>query len=315
MVKTVEVNAKELTHYGMADASSAVAVGDDRFLVVSDEKNVFQLFSKDESGDYIDENSFTSMVELENKKLEADIEGSATIGKITYWIGSHSRDKDGALALNRHQLFATTIKDKRDHVLVRPVGFSYNALLSDLLVRTDFAELTVEDFSKKDDKAKSSKEAGAVSIEGLTAWGESLLVGFRNPIPKGKALVVPILNPLEVVLYGSHCDFGDFMYFDLGGRGIRTMDYWADNAIFVIAAGAFDQHDDFAYFTWSGKAHDAPQPLEIADASNMHTEAIVFYPGVKDKLLLISDDGAKFKGDKTKNPFFRTKWVSVNLKK
>lgn len=312
VVKKAKANQGELFHYGMADASSAVAIGDDRFLVVSDERNVFQVFDRNSSGRAIDETSFTSMIELESKKLEADIEGSATIGDITYWIGSHSRDKEGALALNRHQLFATTIKDKTKEVLVRAVGFSYNSLLNDLLLDTEFRKLTIEDMNPEVDSSKSSKEKGAVSIEGLTSWQNKLLVGFRNPIPKGKAIAVPVLNPLEVVLYASHAEFGDFLHFDLGGRGIRSMDYWPERDIFIIVGGAFDQKNDFAYFTWTGKAKDKPKPIELVGVSDMHTEAVVFFEGEADGMLLLSDDGAKFKDKKNKDKelCFRTKWVT-----
>lgn len=305
---------KEVLHYGMADASSAIAIGDDKFLVVSDEKNVFQLYYRDNSGPFIDETSFASFIEIDSKKLEGDIEGSATIADITYWIGSHSRDKEGSLARNRHQLFATLIKDKTDHVVIKQVGTSYTSLLFDLLSSTKFRKLTNEDLDPEPDQSKSSKEPGAISIEGLTAWNNSLLIGFRNPIPNDQAVLVALLNPLEVVLHGSHAEFGEFIFFNLGGRGIRSMDYWPDRQIFIIVAGAFNQKDDFAYYSWTGNRNDQPNLLQLEGIQDLNTEALVFFDGKPNHLLAISDDGGQFKGEKHEKLelSFRSKWLPID---
>lgn len=304
---------QEVQHYGMADASSAIAIGADKFLVVSDEKNVFQLYHRDQSGPSIDETSFASFIHIDNKKLEGDIEGSATIADTTYWIGSHSRDKNGGLARNRHQFFATLIKDKADHVVIKQLGNSYTGLLFDLLSNTEFRKLTNEDLAPEPDLSKSSKEPGAISIEGLTAWNNSLLIGFRNPIPNDQAVLVPLLNPLEIVLNGSHAEFGEFLYFDLGGRGIRSMDYWPDRQIFVIVAGAFNQKDDFAYYSWTGNSDDQPTQLHLDGIQDLNTEALVFFDGEANHLLAISDDGGQFKGQKHEKSelCFRSKWLST----
>lgn len=311
MIENSRVAEKTVTHFGMADASSAIPIGEDKFLVVSDEKNVFQLYDRNQSGPYIEQIPFYSMIEVDSKKDEADIEGSATLGDITYWIGSHGRDKNGALARSRHQLFATLVKDKGDYVRIKQVGSSYTGLLYDLILKTDFRSLTVEDLNAQPDGTKSSKEFGAVSIEGLTIWKNGLLIGFRNPIPDNKALLVPVLNPLELVLYGSHCEFGEFIYLDLDGLGIRSIDYWAERGIYVIVAGAYDQQDNFSYYSWSGKPSERPRQLAIPEAADLHPEAIVFFDGSPDGMLILSDDGRAAKANENGELQFRSKWISL----
>ncbi|MBX9666188.1 MAG: DUF3616 domain-containing protein [Candidatus Obscuribacterales bacterium] len=298
-----------LIHQGMADASSAVPIGSDRFLVVTDEKNVFQLYRNDQSGSFLDEFPFSSFLNIESANDEADIEGSATVGDITYWIGSHSRNSQGRLALSRHQLFATIIKDKGDHALIRQVGQSYSGLLYDLMRNEEFSKLTVEHLDIVENSMLSSKSPGAVSIEGLSSKHNKLLVGFRNPIPEGQALVVPISNPLEIVLYGAHAEFDEFIRLDLEGRGIRSIDYWPERDFFVIVAGSFDKTSDFAYFTWSGHRKHQPQKLHTKGLDMLNPEALVFYPGLSDKMQIISDDGVK--GDKKSKHHlsFRSVWV------
>src|SRR5439155_18316253 len=44
------------------------------------------------------------------------------------------------------------------------------------------------------------------NIESLCADGESLVIGFRNPVPDGKALLVPLKNPAAVIDSGASPD-------------------------------------------------------------------------------------------------------------
>ncbi len=300
-----------LIHEGMADASSAVAIGSDRFLVVTDEKNVFQLYRNDQSGAFLDEFPFSGFLNIDSAKDEADIEGSATVGDITYWIGSHSRNAEGRLALSRHQLFATIIKDKGDHVLIKQVGQSYSGLLYDLMRHEKFSKMTTENLNSAENPTLSSKSPGAVSIEGLSSKHNKLLLGFRNPIPEGMALVVPIVNPLEMVLYGSHAEFDEFIHLDLEGRGIRSIDYWPERDFFVIVAGSFDKTSDFAYFTWSGHRKHQPEKLHSKGLDMLNPEALVFYHGLSDKMQIISDDGIKGEKKPKRTLSFRSVWVEL----
>lgn len=305
---------EEQKHSGMADASSAVAIGEDKFLVVTDEKNMFMLYDAFDSGEPLATYDFSLFLDLEDGGKEADVEGSATLGGVTYWIGSHSRDKDGALARNRHQLFATNIETKKIYPKVRQVGQSYTNLVFDLLQHSGYRDLMQEDLGLDVRKELSPKEPGALSIEGLTNWGDALLVGFRNPVPDDIALLAPILNPLQMVLYGDRAAIGDPIRLDLGGRGVRSMDYLESVAHYLICAGSFGKDRDAQYFLWNGKPKSQPREFRSMPAVELNTEAVVTYPG-RQGFQLLSDDGDNFKDKKTpkKDQFFRSLWIDLPL--
>jgi hypothetical protein len=96
------------------------------------------------------------------------------------------------------------------------------------------------------------KEEGGLNIEGLTATpnGE-LLIGFRNPIPGGKALILPLTNPLDLIQKPEtevNAIFGEPIELDLGGLGIRSIEYWQVYQVYLIIAGAYDGSDQFALY-------------------------------------------------------------------
>jgi len=65
-------------------------------------------------------------------------------------------------------------------------------------------------------------EVNGTNIEALASDGAGkLLVGFRNPRPAGKAIVVAIANP-DAALTGA-ARFANAFELDLGGLGIRSM--------------------------------------------------------------------------------------------
>ena len=73
--------------------------------------------------------------------------------------------------------------------------------------------------------SKLAAEAdGGLNIEGLAATPEGqLLIGFRNPLPDERALVVPLENPGEVV-DGKRAKLGEAYELNLGRRGVRSIE-------------------------------------------------------------------------------------------
>ena len=103
------------------------------------------------------------------------------------------------------------------------------------------------------------KEPDALNIEGLSATAEGhLLIGFRNPVPNGKALLVPLLNPNEAI-DGQSPRFGDAIQLDLGGLGIRDIE-WTGQAFFIIA-GSFEGGHKSKLYRWNGPGTN-PELLE-----------------------------------------------------
>lgn len=87
----------------------------------------------------------------------------------------------------------------------------------------------LDQFNLKEAETKAPKAEGGLNIEGLTATPEGeLLIGFRNPIPDGKALLLPLKNPSDLVKNPDTAKaiFGEPITLDLGGLGIRSIEYW-----------------------------------------------------------------------------------------
>ncbi len=271
-------------YFGMCDASGAVAVSSNLFVVASDEDNVLRLYRADQSGGPVKEFDCNGFLELQGKSLEADLEGAARIGNRAFWIGSHGRNINGKERLNRHRLFATDIRVSDGDVTLTPVGKPCKRLLEDLLGDSRFAQFHFEEAARH-----APKEPGALNIEGLSATAEGhLLIGFRNPVPAGKALLIPLLNPNEVV-DGRPARFGTAVQLDLGGLGIRDI-AWHEGT-YVIIAGSYHGGRHFRLYRWAGPGAQ-PEPLRVDHLNDYQPEALVIYPdrGLRE-FQVLSDDG------------------------
>ena len=323
-------------HVGVCDGSTAVAVGPDEFLVANDDCSTLEetvhcnklfVYKSGASGAALTSIEITDFMELEKKKKEADLEGSAALCGKVYWLASHGRNTDGEIKRNRHQLFAVKVEEHGNDVILTAPGKPYTKLLEDLLENPTFKSFTQERLAKDTDPDPklAAEEPGAVNIEGLSAWqGDQLLIGFRNPVPEGKALLIPIENAGELVsdIKDRKAQLGEFIQFDLGGRGIRSIEYWPARDIYLIMAGPIGEKgaeasQQFRLYEWSGKRAEAPREIPGADLSGLNPEAIVVYPGIWDRFQILSDDGQEKVGGvdckklKDDNPDkkFRSRWI------
>ncbi len=159
-----------------------------------------------------------------------------------------------------------------------------------------FDDDRLKSFKLDEAAGKKPEEPGGLNIESLCADGESLLIGFRNPVPDGKALLVPLKNPAAVIDSGASPMLGDPIRLDLRGLGIRDMARWREE--FIIVAGDFrDRKAEGAQpsrlFRWSGKSADAPASLD-GDLGDLNPEgAVVYGEGAEARLQLLSDDGGE----------------------
>ncbi len=275
---------RPMEYPGLRDASAAVPVSSNLFIVADDENNTLRLYSTDHAGPPLKEFNFDSFLEVARKSPEADLEGAALLGNRAFWIGSHGRNKDGKERPNRHRLFATDVAITNGEVTLTPVGKPCKRLLDDLVRDSRFAEFRLAEAS-----SRAPKEPDALNIEGLSATPEGhLLLGFRNPTPHGKALLIPLLNPNEVI-EGKPARFDAAILLDLDGLGIRDMAYF-DGAYFIIA-GPWHAGGKFQFYRWTG-GDSAPQKFEVRHLGDYNPEAIVIYPqtGFHD-IQILSDDG------------------------
>jgi hypothetical protein len=275
---------RPMEYSGMRDASAAVAVSSNLFIAADDEKNVLRLYSADHPGPPLKEFDVNAFLEVSGKSPEADLEGAALLGNRAFWIGSHGRNKNGKERSNRCRLFATDIKVEVSQVTLTPVGHPCKHLLDGLLGDARF-----EPFHLAEASTRAPKEPDALNIEGLSATPDGhLLIGFRNPVPEGKALLIPLLNPNEVI-QDKPGRFGDPIRFDLDGLGIRDMAYF-DGSYFIIA-GPWHSGGKFQFYRWSGGTAQ-PEKLTAKHLGDYSPEAIIIYPqkGFRE-IQILSDDG------------------------
>ena len=270
-----------IRYAGLCDASAAVALDAKHFVVADDEHNRLSVYRRGDP-------KVVGQVELDaflKTNKEADLEGAAQVGSRIYWIASHARNSAGKVREDRLRFFATDIHG----TTVEPVGQPYTGLLADLLAAPTLAPLKLADAAQR-----AAEAEGGFNIEGLAAAPDgSLLIGLRNPIPQGRALVIPLLNPAELVSGKGPARFGSVIRLDLGGRGVRSID--RVGAAYLIVAGPPADEGSFALFRWSGKPIDMPVPVK-AELGTPRPEALFAWPD--GQITLLSDDGGVMVGQK-----------------
>lgn len=284
-----------VAYRGPCDASAAVALDAQHFIVGNDESDVLVTyrFGETENAGRLDVGRFLGTRPQE----ESDIEGAAAIGKRVYWITSHGRDSRGNVQSSRQRLFATDIVAGTPPQ-VTPVGTPYRDLLRDLVEAPALAQWNLRTAA-----TLAAEANGGLNIEGLAATPDGrLLVGFRSPLRAGRALVVPIDNPAEVV-EGQRAKLGAPIELDLGVRGIRSLELVGST--YYIVAGPTGDEGTFALYRWSGRAGDSPEPI-AADLGTLRPEALFAIPGTA-SIELASDDGGILVGGRECKKLKRSK--------
>jgi len=280
--QAAEPTKRVVLYPGTCEPSAAVMLEPGLFIVGDDDRKDLLIYRKGEPAKPRE----VKLSELPGLKKKADLEGAARIGDEIYWIGSHSRKNDGTEDLDRHRLFAIEVKASGEEFSAKPVGKPYEKLIDDLGKDPRFNRF---DFKAAAQLAPGKE--GGLNIEGLAATQDGrLLIGFRNPVRNGKALIIPLNNPRKV-LDGEKPSFGDPFELDLGGLGIRSLEHWPAAKEYVIIAGSFEDGGRFQAFRWSGQANGSPRPIENAGLSLLVPEAVFFDPAVPSELFILSDDG------------------------
>lgn len=303
----VESTVSEATVYtGICGASAGVAIGQDAFLVADDESNRLRVYARAKGGPALESIDLAPKLELDWRAPEIDLEGAARLGEYVYWITSHSRNKKGKEHPNRYRFFATAIRGTHPNARVEFVGRPCKVLLSDLAAAPALQRYALGAASRLAPKAR-----GGLNIEGLCATADrQLLIAFRNPIPNGKALLVPLENP-EQVIAGERARIGTPIELDLDGLGIRDIALWHNE--YLVIAGSFDGKGKSRLYRWAGGQARARHLKEI-NLKGLNPEAIVVYPKLGlEEVQLLSDDSSRATVDCNNLPIasrqFRGVWV------
>ena len=265
---------------GPCDASAAIALDAGHFVVGNDEDDTLHIyrFGQPAAVRSVDLKSFLATAPRE----ESDIEGAAAVGKRIYWITSHGRNAKGKHQPSRHRLFATDVLPGNPPVLF-PVGRPYTTLLDDMLAAAPLAPYGLASAAQR-----AAEAEGGLNIEGLAATPEgTLLIGLRNPVPRGRALIVPLLNP-DRLIEGERARFGTPVELDLGQRGIRSIERIGNS--YLIVAGPPADTGSFALYRWTGVPGDPARQVPGADLGDLRPEALFAIPG-SGHIQLLSDDG------------------------
>jgi hypothetical protein len=309
----------ELQHKGICDASGAIALDEEHFVVANDEDNILRVYRSDTSGNPVSEIAGTDINKYftnNPRQKETDIEGATQIGEIIYWITSHGTNKEGNSKPERRQFFANKILLNNGSKHFEQVGHSYTQLVEDMLKDERLNHYQLEAAAKIPPKQK-----GGLNIEGLAATpNQEILIGFRNPIPQGKAILLTLKNPKALLEKDVNAIFGEPIELDLNGLGIRSIEYWHSQSRYIIIAGAYDGSDQFSLYQWSGLAVENPQPIEVTGLpSDFRPESVLFYPNRDYQFQLLSDDGSieriagtpckKIDDEDSPHKYFRSLWI------
>jgi hypothetical protein len=252
-----------LRFHGTCDGSAAIAFDDGHLLVGYDETNQWYRFAS-AGGHYVESIDYGRQLGLTDTQ-EVDVEAVARSGDHIWWLGSHGRASDGAVAASRRILFKTT----------RHAPFVVAGESIDLLQSLQ-GLFPAKALSRKPDK-------GGVNFEGLAGTDHgALMIGVRAPLSKtGQAMVIE---------WQPKTQSSAVHWLDLGNRGVRALARF--EAGYLLIAGGAVSRGKTALYHWTpgGTLIDLP----ILD-SRVRAEAIVT---TANGVLILSDDGKVKRGDK-----------------
>ena len=294
------------TYTGMCEPSGAIAVPDgnidDLIIIANDEDNILRAYNPQRADPLplagADLNKYLGTNPNDNDQ-SADFEGATWMNKKAYWIGSHSRSKKGNRRDSRSSFFATTVSGGSDKPVVTTGEKSFAGLLAAIAALSPRLEETIKLKTKQD--AALAPDNGGFNIEGLTVRpdGKSMLIALRTPLINGSAVLIPFENPEAVVEKHAQPMLRAPIPLDLGGRGVRSIEYSAAaKAYFIIAGPAGGASGTFDLYLWP---HDEPPKAAavpgFADAlqklktsPRFDPEAMVIDSTGK-RLRIFSDDG------------------------
>ena len=279
---------------GMCDASASAYLGAEQFVMADDESNVLRIYDLAEGKKFpagvLDLGQFLGAEDQGHP--ESDIEGCTQIGDTLYWITSHGRNKDGKWRPMRYRFFATRmVPGKGGKFTLEPKGQPFLGLVLGLARLKDPRLLPYIGVAGRKDKDNAPKKEG-LNIESLCTSedGKIIYIGFRNPRPGGKALLLPLLNPEELVIEdAAEPKFGAPIYFDFGGLGFRAMEYSPFHRDHIIIAGAHGNKGSSQLYRWSGDPESKPRRIRQVGSFNPETVLVNPASGL---LRLFSDDGS-----------------------
>ena len=214
--------------------------------------------------------------------IRCDPDGDGQPLEMLVLIGSHSRSKGkGKVVPEREVLMAVSYKDG---TYSPAAAVKVNTSLKEQLraLGSENAATVWGPALRDSIRAQGSAPGAAdltlvgergLNIEGLSISrdGNALLLGLRSPLVQGKAMIIPVNNAVAALGLASSdpqpAQTATPMLLDLGGRGIRSLEWDpAAKRYWIVAGAAGEGSEPFGIYTWTGEPGAAPEPV-ITDSA------------------------------------------------
>lgn len=272
---------------GVYEPSAVQQLPDGRILIAEDEPNhAFSVLSIDKSGHLVEDEALDTRIITGFKRRLNDLEALARDNEgFIYALTSHSRNRKGQRSPDREHLMRFKIQGGDVLGLT-----SYNNLTQVLESDTKLHDLIRE-------RTKAEVSFEEINIEGMAfdPVKKRLVLGFRDPEFNNMALVAFISNPKDVFEHNAKPEFDEVAVLDIGGGGIRSLNYDPVLKNYVIANEVKDETGEkfSQLWTWSGNPTDEPHKISLPNLQHItNVEAIdsITVNG-KPHMILMGDEG------------------------
>ena len=272
---------------GVYEPSAVQQLPDGRILIAEDEPNhAFSVLSIDKSGHLVEDEALDTRIITGFKRRLNDLEALARDNEgFIYALTSHSRNRKGQRSPDREHLMRFKIQGGDVLGLT-----SYNNLTQVLESDTKLHDLIRE-------RTKADVSFEEINIEGMAfdPVKKRLVLGFRDPEFNNMALVAFISNPKDVFEHNAKPEFDEVAVLDIGGGGIRSLNYDPVLKNYVIANEVKDETGEkfSQLWTWSGNPTDEPHKISLPNLQHITNVEAVDSITVNGKphMILMGDEG------------------------
>ena len=269
--------------YNIFEPSGATTVDNNKVLIVEDENSPRPLklitFNEKNSVVEIGDLYIPKKLRKEFKKKIDDLEAITSDADTIYAITSHSLNRANKNKKERNKLLMMHYKDESITNL-----FVYKHLKTDLI--------------KYRPKIFGNNLLGhnPINIEGAAANldNHQLYLGFRAPLFREKAIIIPIKNPHQLFTKKRGKSlFAQPIFINLNGLGIRGMQYdKVKKGLWIIAGDSGNRTAEFQLYFYNFKTKIAT--LQKKDIDLGYSEGITLVTNNGKKFLFcVEDNGAK----------------------
>ena len=285
---TAELRALGINMFnGVYEPSAVQQLPDGRILIAEDEPNhAFSVLSIDKSGHLVEDEALDTRIITGFKRRLNDLEALARDNEgFIYALTSHSRNRKGQRSPDREHLMRFKIQGGDVLGLT-----SYNNLTQVLESDTKLHDLIRE-------RTKAEVSFEEINIEGMAfdPVKKRLVLGFRDPEFNNMALVAFISNPKDVFEHNAKPEFDEVAVLDIGGGGIRSLNYDPVLKNYVIANEVKDENGQkfSQLWTWSGNPTDEPHKISLPNLQHITNVEAVDSITVNGKphMILMGDEG------------------------